>query len=119
MVTTKPKDVRLNLVSADTEFVRLELSDHEGEPIDLGGYMIRVVLKKASDAVAALTKSTVDGGIEILDQTTDKGAARVHILPLESDPLEKNYAWQVRVWDPAGSTRIPVGGTAKVAVNIV
>lgn len=83
------------------------------EPVNLDGWMLRLELNKTADPTFALVKSTVNGGIEILDQEENRGTARVHTLPLDTALLSRLYEWRVRGWDPSGAVRLVQRRTAR------
>jgi hypothetical protein len=89
-------------------------------PVDLTGYMIRCVFRRTADPTDAVVRSTENGGVTILDQTANKGRARVNILPLHTAALEKHYQWEAQFTDPAGTVRTPAefSGTAVIRRDI-
>jgi hypothetical protein len=80
-------------------------------PVDLTSAVIWFTLKSSvvdADVAAVLQKSSVDGGITILDQTTDRGKASINLAPGDTATLGLTvsgpvvYQYDIQVKEASG-----------------
>lgn len=122
MTFAKPQNFSVR--SGVDDDVEVLFTDENGDAIDLTGSVIRWGAQAAnagSDVEDALSKTTVDGSITVLDQTqpSTKGRARLVFVPSDTASLDgQTFDHQAAVIDTRGKTREGYFGTMSVRTNV-